>query len=135
MSKKIYVRWSEDVKTTIEKDKMVGIFSGVLNKFTGIALNEATNALFHDQNTKEDKSKEERQSERKTKYTGSQKVASAVVGSLPSMLAPSHVKCDYTMAEFCLRYEQPSLKLRIEYNQSLFDRYKREKGLKKNGNE
>jgi len=123
------------VKTTIEKDKLVGIFSGILNKFTGVALNEATNALFHDQNTEEDKSESERQSERKTKYTGSQKVAAAVVGSLPSMLAPSHVKCDYTMAEFCLRYEQPSLKIRIEYNNNLFDRYKMEKALKRNGNQ
>ncbi|RIA83256.1 hypothetical protein C1645_743190 [Glomus cerebriforme] len=99
-------------------------------------LSQATQALFHDLNTEDsDKSSEERQSERKTKYAGTAKVVGAAMASLPSMLAPSHVKCDYTMSEFALRYEQPSLKLRIEYNSHLFDRYKREKQLKKNGNE
>jgi hypothetical protein len=129
------LRWSEDVKTTIEKDRLLGIFSGLLNKFTGASLNEATKALFHDIDHQESKSQDERESERKTKYTGTAQVVSSTVASLPAMLATSHIKHDYTMSEFALRYEQPSLKLRINYNSSVFDRYKMEKSLKRNGNE
>jgi hypothetical protein len=135
MSKKIFLRWSEDIKTTIEKDRWAGGIMNVLQHWTGFGLSQLTDSLFHDQNTEEDKSESERQTERKTKYTGASKVVSSAMASLPSMLAPSHVKCDYTMAEFALRYEQPSLKLRIEYNSHLFNRYKMEKTLKRNGNE
>jgi hypothetical protein len=114
---------------------MVGMFSGILQKFTGANLSEATKSLFHDLNTEESKSQDERESERKTKYDGTAQVASSVMGSLPSMFATSHTKHDYTSAEFSLRYETPSLKLRIQYNDNLFNRYKMEKALKRNGNE
>ncbi|CAI2192967.1 18401_t:CDS:2, partial [Funneliformis geosporum] len=66
-------RTCEDIKTTIEKDKMVGIFTGLLEKWAGISLNEVTKSLFHDQNTEESKASEERESERKTKYAGAKK--------------------------------------------------------------
>jgi len=51
------------------------------------------------------------------------------------MFASNHTKMDYTFAEICLRYEQPSLNIRLQYNNVLFDRYKMEKVLKRNGNE
>lgn len=134
-SKFIWLRWSEDVKTTIEKDRMMNIFSGILNKVTGVNLSEATKSLFHDLNTEESKSQDERESERRTKYDGTAQVVSSAMGSLPSMMATSHTKHDYTSSEFALRYEAPSLKVRISYNHNTFDRYKMEKQLKRNGNE
>src|SRR5207248_6862497 len=84
--------------------------------------------------TTESKAQDEGQTERKTKYTGTATVACAAIGTIPSILNPSHTKNDYTIAEFALRFNQLNLQMRVEYNKNSFDRYFASKKLKKNCN-
>jgi len=114
-----------------------GLVGGLFNMSKGQkkTLTSSVEQNLHSQvQTKDSKAKDESQTERKTKYTGTATVACAAIGSLPSILNPSHTKNDYTIAEFALRFNQTNLEMRIEYNQNSFNRYFATKKLKRSCN-
>jgi hypothetical protein len=114
-----------------------GLIGGLFNMSKGAkkTLTSSVEQNLHNQiKTTESKAKDESQTERKTKYTGTATVAAAAIGSLPSIFNPSHTKNDYTMAEFALRFNHLNLQMRVEYNQNSFDRYFATKQLKRSCN-
>jgi len=114
-----------------------GLIGGLFNMSKGQkkTLTSSVEQSLHSQvQTKDSKAKDESQTERKTKYTGTATVACAAIGSLPSILNPSHTKNDYTIAEFALRFNDLPFQMRIEYNQNSFNRYLATKKLKRSCN-
>jgi hypothetical protein len=117
---------------------LAGLVGGLFNMAKGERKTVENMTLQHIHNqveTKEDKSQDEGQTERKTKYVGTANIVSSAIGSLPSILNPSYTKNDYTLIEFVLRYNDLPLQMRVQYNENLAERYTMTKTLKKNGNE
>jgi hypothetical protein len=154
ISNKVLFRYSEDLSFTLDADQLerasrnmlVKGATGALKFFTaGIVdgeealkqeagLNEATKNYLH--SGKADKSKDERQSERKkTLASAGVNAVSSVLGSIPSLLDASHTHGNYSLAELALRFDSIQFHIRIEMNDNLAKRYQEMKGLKKNGNQ
>lgn len=151
---KVLFRYSEDLTFTLDADQLekasrnflIKGATGALKFFTaGIVdgeetlkqeagLNETTKNYLHSGKT--DKSKDERQSERKkTLASAGINAVGSVMGSIPSLLDASHTHGNYSLAELALRFESIQFKIRLEYNDNLMKRYQMMKGLKKNGNQ
>lgn len=153
VSNKVVFRYSEDLEFSLEADKMMGlatkmgtkIFDGLVKaisfgavdpKTSGVAdeLGKTTDNYLHGKDDN-DKSKDERQSERKkTLASAGVNAVGSVMGSIPSILDASHTHGDYSLAEIALRFNAIQFKIRLEFNKNLAHRYQKMKGLKKNGN-
>jgi hypothetical protein len=153
ISNKVLFRYSEDLNFTLDADQLekagrnflVKAGAGALKFFTAgivdgeetlkqeIGLGETTKNYLHSGKT--DKSKDERQSERKkTLASAGVNAVSSVMGSIPSLLDASHTHGNYSLAELALRFDSIQFHIRIEVNDNLCKRYQRMKTLKKNGN-
>lgn len=155
-SKKVLFRYSEDLTFTLDADQLekasrnmlIKGAAGALNFFTGgiagevagevlkqeAGLGDATKNYLH--SGKDDKSKDERQSERKkTLASAGNNAIQTVLGAIPSILDASHTHGNYSLAELALRFESIQFWIRLELNKNLNERYQKMKGLKKNGNE
>jgi hypothetical protein len=122
-SKKVLFRYSEDLNFSLEADKMQGLalkmgtklldgavkalsFGTVDPDTKGVNedLKKTTNKYLH--NKKGDKSKDERQGERKkTLASGTSGIMQTVMGSVPSLLDASHTHGDYSLGEIALRFD------------------------------
>jgi hypothetical protein len=104
---------------------------------SGVAddLKDTTNKYLH--NKKGDKSKDERQSERKkTLAAATSGIMQTVLGSVPSLLDASHTHGDYSLGEIALRFDSINFWIRLEFNKNLCQRYQITKSaLKKSGNQ
>jgi hypothetical protein len=117
---------------------VAGLVGGLFNMAKGERQNVENmtlKSIYKQVETKESKSKDEGQTERKTKYAGTAAIVGSAIGSIPSILSPSHTKNDYTLIEFVLRYNDIPLQVRLNYNENLAERYSMNKALKQNGNE
>jgi len=153
ISNKVLFRYSEDLTFTLDADQLekasrnflVKGATGALKFFTaGIVdgeetlkqeagLGENTKNYLHSGKT--DKSKDERQSERKkTLASAGINAVGSVMGSIPSLLDASHTHGNYSLAELALRFDGIQFHIRIEVNDNLCKRYQKMKGLKHNGN-
>ncbi|CAG8745211.1 498_t:CDS:1, partial [Ambispora leptoticha] len=124
-SKKVLFRYSEDLNFTLDADQLekasrnflVKAGAGVIKFFTAglvdgeealkqeAGLGDATKNYLHGSDD-DDKSKDERQSERKkTLASAGSSAMSAVIGSIPSLLDASHTHGNYSLAELALRFE------------------------------
>ncbi|CAG8821070.1 6524_t:CDS:2 [Racocetra persica] len=126
--KAIWMKWTEtilieDLNFSLEADKMQGlalkmgtkVLDGAVKalslgtvdpKTSGLAddLKDTTNKYLH--NKKGDKSKDERQSERKkTLAAATSSIMQTVLGSVPSLLDASHTHGDYSLGEIALRFD------------------------------
>jgi len=149
-SKKVIFRYSEDLNFSLEADKMLGLATkmgtrlvdGVIKTISGVDpntkgvnddLKSTTDKYLHNKNN--DKSKDERQSERKkTLASGNSQAMQAILGSIPSILDASHTHGNYSLGELALRFNSIQFKIRLEFNKNAFCRYQLMKALKKNGN-
>ena len=153
-SNKVLFRYSEDLTFTLDADQLerasrnflVKGVTGALKFITGglvdgeetlkqeAGLGETTKNYLHSGKT--DKSKDERQSERKkTLASAGVNAVGSVMGSIPSLLDASHTHGNYSLAELALRFDSIQFWIRIEVNKNLCKRYQEMKGLKKNGNQ
>src|SRR6266480_4818042 len=141
-SNKVLFRYSEDLKFSLEADKMMGLAvkmgTKVLDGFvkaislgtvdpktSGVVddLSKTTDNYLHG-GEDNDKSKDERQSERKkTLASAGSQAISSVLGSIPSLLDASHTHGDYSLAEIALRFNAVQFKIRLEFNKNLGLRY------------
>lgn len=154
-SQKVFFRYSEDLKFNLEADQMAkqaakqgaSIFDGFVKtvslgmidpgmKDTVAETGKTADNYLHggDDN---DKSKDERQGERKkTLAAATADIMQSVIGSVPSLLDASHTHGDYSLAEIALRFNSIQFKIRLEFNKNLSHRYQMMKSaLKKPGNE
>src|SRR3954447_13863239 len=77
-----------------------------------------------DTKTKDDRGgQEEGQGKRKSTMASTSQQTSLVEGVIPTLLHPSHIKNDYSLADFLLRYRSPNFELRLEYNYNTIQRY------------
>jgi len=155
VSKKVLFRYSEDLNFTLDADHLERVGRGMLVRAgTGAlkfltagmvdleeegkqaaGLGNTTQNYLHGQKD-DDKSKDERQSERKkTLASGGSNAISMVMGAIPSLLDASHTHGNYSLAEIALRFNSIQFKIRLEFNKNLCRRYQLMKALKKNGNE
>src|SRR6266508_4318413 len=150
-SKKVLFRYSEDLNFSLEADKMMGLaakmgtkmFDGAIKAISlgvidpgtsGVAddLKNTTDKYLH--NKKDDKSKDERQSERKKALAaGNSRIAQTTLGSISSVLDASHTHGNYSLGEIALRFDSINFWIRLEFNKNLCHRYQKMKALKKNG--
>jgi len=130
-SKKILFRYSEDLEFTLQADKLASIGTSLIQKFTGININEVTRDYLHNAD-KEKSQKDERSWERKSKMITTSAIAQTLLGTVPSLVDASHTRNDYTLAEFALRFDSSNnFSCRLEYNRNQFNRYQMMKKLKK----
>ena len=77
-----------------------------------------------DTKTKDDRGgQEEGQGKRKTSMASTSQLTGINMGVIPTLLHPSHIKNDYSLADFLLRYRSPNFELRLEYNYNTIQRY------------
>ncbi|CAI2192423.1 13901_t:CDS:10, partial [Funneliformis geosporum] len=118
-SKKVLFRYSEDLNFTLEADKLSSmvlnagakIVDGFCKYFAGTEAGakdavkdtgEETKKYLH--SGKSEKSKDERQGERKkTLASATSSIMQSVIGSIPSLLDASHTHGNYSLGEIALR--------------------------------